>query len=100
MRDIKFISYDGEYPNLCSGKLTYSVNDVLFEKEYVLSSGGECYWDSENQEEIITAGEWCFSYSFIEEQKELSDGLTEEEQENLLRQINSNVEWGCCGGCM
>lgn len=100
MRDIKFISYDGEYPNLCSGKLTYSVNDVLFEKEYVLSSGGECYWDSENQEEIITQGKWNFTHDFVKKEKESERGLTKVEQKNLLSQINKQISWGCCGGCM
>ena len=38
---LKFISYDGEYPNLCSGTLILNLNgkDVVF-PNYCLSSGG------------------------------------------------------------
>lgn len=43
MYRVKFVSYDGEYPNLCSGTLVLNVDgkDVTFPK-YCLSSCGGC----------------------------------------------------------
>lgn len=61
MTAIEIVSYDGEYPNLCFGRLKLKVDG----KEYVTSpgvllpgEGAECYCD-ENWDEVVERGRWC-----------------------------------------
>ncbi len=108
---VKFISYSGKYPNLCSGQLIVEIDgkivkfghntfnyefskdinkpasDGAFEKFW--SSGGSCSWD----EERIKSGEWQIDVSEIPEQfREYAAEFDEV--------FNSNVQYGCCGGCI
>ena len=49
MKDrLKFISYDGKFPNLCSGTLVMNLDgkDITF-SSYCLSSGGSVSFDEE-----------------------------------------------------
>lgn len=39
MRDIKFVSYNGIFPNLCSGTLVLSVDGNTVSEKYCLVSG-------------------------------------------------------------
>jgi hypothetical protein len=86
---VNFISYDGSYPNLCSGDLIIEVNGKRHKLESPLSSGGSVSF-TEDWDEIVTDGEWYVNVP--DELKEYAEEITEV--------INSNVSYGCCGGCI
>lgn len=95
---VKFISYTGGYPNLCSGTLTLEIDGktVTFGNPYNKSkpqypdfwiSGGSCDWDGNT-----TSGPWIID----------PDALPVEYQAyaaEIKEVFNANVPWGCCGGC-
>ena len=89
---LKFISYDGEYPNLCTGQLIMELdNKKLIFPEYCLKSNGSVTF-TDDWEEIVEDGEWnitAFPHNFPAELKELAIEL-----------VNDNVRRGCCGGCV
>lgn len=93
MREIKFINYDGKYPNLCSGNLIFTVNNQTIECDHVLISGGKATFDT-NWNDLVTKGNW--SINFFEVPIELS----KEEQDYLTFLVNKHVPKGCCGGCL
>ena len=87
---VKFISYDGSYPNLCSGDLVIEVNGKKYElTDHPLSSGGSVSF-TEDWDEIVTDGEWNVN---------VPDELKEYEEE-ITDVVNSHVPYGCCGGCV
>ena len=48
MSKVEFVSYDGKWPNLCSGKLVLSIDGVTVEfPEYCMNSGGSVWFDEE-----------------------------------------------------
>ena len=70
MKDIEFVSYNGKYPNLCSGVLTLRVDGQIRQFNWCLISGGYC----NVIEDLCTIGEWdikddVFS-DFTENEKE------------------------------
>lgn len=88
---LKFKSYNGKYPNLCSGTLIMELDgkEIIF-PEYCLISGGYVRFDN-NWTEDIGKGEWTiydFPKDFPEELKDKAEEL-----------VNENIERGCCGGC-
>lgn len=95
-RNVKFISYTGAFPNLCSGALTLEVNG----RRYVFDtfettfwrSGGMCYIDG-NYDEHIEYGEWQIDKEYLP--KELQEYADE-----IKTVFNENVPYGCCGGCI
>ena len=91
MRTILFVDYNGHYPTLCFGVLTYSVDEELFTVSSPAHSGGSVWF--ENGDERVEEGKW-------ELKAEKFPGLTNDELENLERQFNAHVAWGCCGGCI
>lgn len=86
---VEFVSYDGRYPNLCSGTLVLRIDgeDVVFEDS--LASGGYVSFD-EDWDEYIDYGPWIVNVPG--EYKSIADKISE--------CVNENVEWGCCGGCI
>ena len=86
---VKFISYDGSYPNLCSGNLVVEVNGKRHNIDNALCSGGSISFDDDWNEDI-TSGEW--SVHIPDELKEFETEITEV--------VNENVQQGCCGGCV
>lgn len=88
MNTIEFVSYDGEYPNLCSGTLVVKVNGNEHVLDRVLVSRGWCTWEDEH----IEHAPWDINLSDYPELM-----LYENE---ILECVNSNVPYGCCGGCI
>jgi hypothetical protein len=93
MPKIEFVSYDGEYPNLCSGVLTILVDGVKRElPEHCLVSGG-CVFFDDDWNDYVVEGDWCLSdWNFPED--------LEPYREEILKIVNENVPKGCCGGCV
>lgn len=92
--EVKFISYDGKAPTLCSGTLTIEVAGVEFVlPPHTFESGGSVTFD-DDWEETITEGPWKIA-DFAEFPEEL-----EPFKEKILELVNENVEHGCCGGCV
>lgn len=92
-KHVKFVSYTGKYPNLCSGVLTLKINDeeVTFGYNDTMYSA---FW--------VSGGYCTYGDSFISEWNILYDYIPKKYQK-YAREIdevfNSNVEYGCCGGC-
>ena len=87
---VEFVSYDGEYPNLCSGTLMLSIDGETVEfPKYCMRSGGSVWFDDEWHEHV-GYGEWSVKVpeKYAHLQKEIEDC------------VNSNVPCGCCGGCI
>lgn len=113
---IEFVSYDGDYPNLCRGVLILKVDGEeiqfgthLFTDEYkeweatgkvnghrvfdrFWSSGGLCGFD-DDWNASVESGEWVIH------EDSLPDFLKSHADE-LCRIFNDNVDQGCCGGCI
>ena len=86
------IKYDGEYPNLCGGTLVVTVDDKVWTfPDYCLSSGGGVSF-TVDWEEIVTQGRWSIDDWPI--------GFPEDKKDNVLKAINNEISWGCCGGCV
>ena len=102
---VKFISYTGRYPNLCSGILTLEIEgkEYTFGDDYrdnthgtyrqFWSSGGKCGFYNNYQDSYINDGDWLID----------ADYLPEEFQQYIYEideVFNANVPYGCCGGCL
>lgn len=90
---VKFISYDGKYPNLCSGTLKLEIDGeiVIFDtySDRFWSTGGYTNWC----DGTIDTDEWAI----------LQDKLPEKYKkyvDEIDKVFNENVEFGCCGGCL
>ena len=90
---VKFISYSGEYPNLCSGDLVLEINGeiVTFEKySYSMCSTGSIKYNNEFDDYETSKGPWKVElpqeYNYLDE--------------IVTALVNENVPWGCCGGCI
>ena len=87
---VEFVSYDGEYPNLCSGQLVLKINgQVRVLPRYCLSSGGSVWFDNDWDEHVET-GSWSI---------DLPEDL-EPLRKEIEECINENIPYGCCGGCV
>ena len=114
-KSIKFISYSGEYPNLCRGQLIVEIDGQIVKfghdtYNYVCSkdinvpasdgafnsfwsSGGSCYFTNDYSEANVEDGDW------IIDEKELPEKYRK--YSVILDQLfNENVPSGCCGGCL
>jgi hypothetical protein len=115
---VRFISYTGDYPNLCHGVLTLEIDG----KEYKFGHNYSNYHYDANGKGIFTdedpanpnfdsfwmsggcitggmedlhaeTGEWEIDADDLPEQfRELADEI------DLI--FNENVDYGCCGGCI
>lgn len=91
MRDIEFVSYDGEWPCLCHGKLILNVDGVEHVLNGSLVSGGSTWFD-EGWNGNVIEGPWYIIFN--------DDYFSEKEQNYIIQLVNENVEFGCCGGCL
>ena len=90
MKDIEFVSYNGKYPNLCSGVLTLRVDGKIRQFDWCLISGGYC----DVYEDLCKIGEWDIK-------DDVFSDFTKNEKELIRVLVNKNVEQkGCCGGCL
>ena len=88
-KTVEFVSYDGAFPNLCSGTLVLKINGE--KKEFpsgCLVSGGNTWFD-ENWVEHIEHGKWTVNVP-----KDL-----ERFKQAIEDCVNENIPHGCCGGC-
>ena len=96
---VEFVSYTGSYPNLCSGILTLEIDGITYTfgnswrspkpdfDSFWCSGGGITRdWDTYK-------GEWRINVDDLPEQ-------FREYAEEIDDVFNSNVRWGCCGGCI
>lgn len=101
-RPIKFISYDGSWPNLCSGTLTITLAGETIKfgygKDYYRfwHSGGRVWFD-DNWGGHVESGPWEFDDY---EDFEGKDKITEAEYKKITELFSENVPEGCCGGCV
>lgn len=92
---VKFISYTGKYPCLCSGILTLEIDDKRIQFGYntpntpFWASGGGFNPNYENDYQ----GEWKI---YVDEIPEKYRKYATE----IDKVFNENVGWGCCGGCI
>lgn len=106
---IKFISYTGKYPNLCGGILTLEIDGVehRFGHDYrkyeswkndgnheaFWVSGGHCGFTNDRSDFYIKEGSWIIDASRLPENLKVYAAEIDEI-------FNSNVAFGCCGGCL
>lgn len=86
---VEFVSYDGAYPNLCSGTLVLKINGKERELSHCLCSCGGIQTDDYGM--YATEGEWNL-YDLPEDLEPLLKEIKE--------CVNENVPHGCCGGCI
>ena len=87
---VEFVSYDGKYPNLCSGTLVLRIDGtVITMPEHCMCSGGNVWFD-EDWNEHVTSGEWGVDVP----------AFLAEYAEDITACVNANVPNGCCGGCV
>lgn len=90
MGNVRFISYDGSYPNLCLGTLVLEINGKprVFDMGSLYSTGG-IWWD-ESGDCRVSAGKWQVDVppDLAKYQREIEDC------------VNENIPYGCCGGCI
>ena len=87
---VEFVSYDGSYPNLCTGKTILKINgETVILPPYSLTSGGYFLVD-EDRTESVCKGLWSV---------DLPEEL-EQYRREIEDCINDNVPHGCCGGCI
>lgn len=87
------INYDGKWPNLCSGKLVVTIDNIIYEfPDFCLYSGGRAYFSNGYRDEHIEKGQWSID--------RWPKGFPEELKEEVLSAINGKISWGCCGGCL
>lgn len=87
-----FVSYDGDWPNACSGTLVLAVDEKPYTfPEFCLSSGGSVWFD-DDWSEHIEQGPWSI--------EKYPPGFPKELQEEAEFVVNMNIPYGCCGGCV
>lgn len=87
---VEFVSYDGKFPNLCSGILVLNIDgeEVVFPKYCMFSGGGT--WFDDDWCDHVSCGEWT-----VEVPAEYTAYY-----DDIHRVVNENVPFGCCGGCL
>lgn len=77
---MKFISYDGDWPNLCRGTLVVEKDGNQFDP------------DGEDQ---VEEGPWIIDPDELPNELKNDNDIAE-----LEELANTNVPHGCCGGCL
>lgn len=89
---VEFVSYDGEYPTLCSGTLILRLDgkEIKFPDHCLISGGAVVFDDDYN--DYIYQGPWSIG-SWPKDWPESA----KQDAEDLA---NANIPHGCCGGCV
>ena len=92
---IQFVSYDGSFPNLCSGILELQIEGRVVTFGNRNNCDYQAFWFSsggcDNYEPF--EGDWCVVEKMLPDfLKPYSDVLAEI--------LNENIPKGCCGGCI
>ncbi len=93
---VRFISYDGEYPNLCRGTLIIEVDG----REYKFSPYKKSADDDSLRSFLVFWRRVRYKLPSIHER--MGDKLPLELQmyaDEIDRVFNERVSYGCCGGC-
>jgi hypothetical protein len=92
---VEFVSYDGKYPCLCFGKLELKVDgevwifsNLAVDHSPFWHSGGTC-----NYRVGTTQDEWIIDRDELPEELKIY-------AEEIDEVFNTNVPYGCCGGCL
>ena len=118
---VKFISYTGEYPNLCSGVLTLEIDGKTYkfghnymnrhyhpetgewvqEDEDPMDPNFNAFWTSGG---CVTGGAPDWDYDVETDEWEIDVNELPQQFWDVADEIdavfNANVRWGCCGGCI
>ena len=101
MDKVEFVSYDGAYPNLCSGILTIKVNGKVYTfGDYGNKESFDKFWSSGGsvfclgEDEIVAHGPWKYDFSGKYPDEVIRN------IERIKKLFSENVPTGCCGGCI
>ena len=116
---VKFISYTGEWPNLCSGVLTLEIDGVQYKfghnyMAYHFDENGVGRFTDEDPEHPNFNGFWTsggsvshdghWNWEVDTDEWEIDVNELPEQFWDVAEEIdevfNANVRWGCCGGCI
>lgn len=95
--ELSFISYESSPFCLCMGTLTFKLGNAKFS-----IGGGDIFWASggsyhyaidEDDEDEVVEGPWLFNW-------DVAPSWIAAIQDEFEEMFNSNVPWGCCGGCI
>ena len=102
---VEFVSYTGEWPNLCTGVLSLIIDDKLvhFGHDYVKDwrddDNFDAFWVSggsvslHNDNCRVKTGEWTIYRDLLPEKyRDLANDID--------KVFNENIPFGCCGGCV
>ena len=105
MEHVKFVSYDGKRPNLCTGTLVLNIDGKDYSFGFTTVPGmSKCdfpmFWHSggsvsfdDDWNANVTSGRWQIDHLDLPEQfREYADEIDDI--------FNDNVPYGCCGGCV
>lgn len=98
---VKFVSYTGEYPILCSGKLTLEIDGVIYTfrgyENNISENVYQKFWSSGGG----SKPDWSGTYlgKWIIDVNDIPENLRKYALE-IEQVFNENVEFGCCGGCL
>jgi hypothetical protein len=83
------VTYDGEYPNSCSGTLTIKINgDIIYSKAHCCHSTGSVSF-TPDWEEVVTGGSLIW-----DDADDFNDSI-QKAVEDVLSEV-----YVCCGGCV
>lgn len=117
---VKFISYDGEYPNLCSGVLTLEIDGVQYKfghhyQHYHYHEDVKAWVQEDEDPEHPNFEKFWTSGGSVSHDKhwnwDVHHAEWEIDVESLPEQfwdvageidsvINNSIPFGCCGGCI
>lgn len=113
---VKFISYNGRYPNLCSGVLVLEIDGMQYKfghnSDKLRLDNDSNKWryidenpDHPNFEPFWTSGGYISrDYNTVRDEWIIDVDALPEQFKHLATELdkvfNGNVKWGCCGGCI